>query len=663
MVLSEKTPQVSFIPAGKIRCYITGKLRNDTPEEHVRQRVARSLVEEYGYPKEDIELEFRIKVGAAKKRVDIAVFLHDKPHTQENIFLIAETKKETVQPTDRENGVDQLKSYLAACPNARFGLWVGSQLQFFEVIVEKGERRVEEVADIPPYGKKEPPRLTFDQLIPAREGLRELFRRCHNYIYANQGLQKEHAFHELLKLIFCKVHDEQTTPGEMRFDITPEERRSTVAQKRLRKRIDELFEEVKERYPYIFDKDERIRLNDRVLAYIVSELRRYSLLRTEADIKGNAYEEIVGPNLRGDRGEFFTPRNVCEMAVRMVFATYPKDRWLSLKVLDPACGTGGFLVAVKNLWRSILREQAVRRYGRSVQAEEWMYRRLQEICNRQLFGIDINPALVRACQMNLIMHGSKAEDGAPNVFAANSLLPPAEWPEEVRGKIRLGAFDIVLTNPPFGAGPGLVVDDPHILAQFELRYIPTEVRKPRFRGGPPPKPVELSGVPPEHLFIERCWQFLKPGGRMAIVLPDSILSNPGLLYIRRWILKHCRVLASVDLPTETFEAFGGTGTKTSVLVLQKKTREQIQFEEASGRMEDYEVFMVICQTMGYDRRGNDLWLRTPEGEIIEEVITIQTPDGLEKKERRPIRDDDVAQVAPLFEKWLKEKGLLEWLNP
>jgi type I restriction enzyme M protein len=100
-----------------------------------------------------------------------------------------------------------------------------------------------------------------------------------------------------------------------------------------------------------------------------------------------------------------------------------------------------------------------------------------------------------------------------------------------------------------------------------------------------------------------------------------------------------------------------------VLVLQKKTQEQIQFEEASGRMEDYEVFMVICQTMGYDRRGNDLWLRTPEGEIIEEVITTQTPDGLEKKERRPIRDDDVSQVAPLFEKWLKEKGLLEWLNP
>lgn len=669
---TESAPQVEFIPAGKIRCYITGKLRNDTPEEQVRQRVARSLVEEYGYPKEDIELEFRITIGSTKKRVDIAVFQHNMPHEQENIFLIAETKKESVQPTDRENGVDQLKSYLAACPNAKFGLWVGSQLLAFEVVVEEGERKAIEVADIPPYGKKEPSRLTFAQLIPAREGLREIFRRCHNYIYANQGLQKEAAFHELLKLIFCKVHDEQTTANELRFDIIPEERRFTVAQKRLRQRIEQLFEEVKKRFPFIFDKNERIQLNDRVLAYIVSELRRYSLLLTDADIKGNAYEEIVGPNLRGDRGEFFTPRNVCEMAVQMVFATYPKERWLNLKVLDPACGTGGFLVAVKNLWRKILSQQASERYpGDKVRADEWMYRRLQDICKQQLFGIDINPALVRACQMNLVMHGGEAEDGAPNIFAANSLLPPAEWSEEVQEKIQLSAFDVVLTNPPFGAGPGLVVDDPHILAQFEIRYIPAEVRKPRSRGGPHPKPIERSGVPPEQLFIERCWQFLKPGGRMAIVLPDSILSNPGLLFIRRWILKRCRVLAVVDLPKETFEAFGGTGTQTSVLLLQKKTEEQMRLEEASGQMEDYEIFMAICQTMGYDRRGNDLWLRTPEGEVITRETIVQvithTPEGLviyePKKEMLPVRDDDVAQVAPLFEQWIKEKNLMRWLNP
>lgn len=157
---------------------------------------------------------------------------------------------------------------------------------------------------------------------------------------------------------------------------------------------------------------------------------------------------------------------------------------------------------------------------------------------------------------------------------------------------------------------------------------------------------------------------------MAIVLPDSILSNPGLLHIRRWILTHCRVLASVDLPVETFEAFGGTGTQTSVLVLQKKTPEQTRAEELTGRVEDHEVFMAVCKTVGYDRRGNDLWLRTPEGEIIEREVEVRTvtrtPEGSVvcelRREMQPVRDDDVAQVAPLFEKYLREKNLLGWLN-
>lgn len=675
-VTTDGSGRIEFIPSGKIRCYITGKLRKDTPEERVRQRMARSLVEEYGYPKEDICLEYPIKVKWSrprkkKPRADVVVFLHGKPKTQQNIFIICETKREEIKPGDPEDGLDTLDDYLSVCPNARFGIWVGSEMQVRERVEDKGVVRFEPVSDIPVYGRKEISRLTFSQLVPIREGLRELFRRCHNYIYANQGLQKEAAFHELLKLIFCKVHDEQTTAGEMRLDVEPDERRFTAAQKRLRQRIEELFEEVKNRYPYIFGKNEFIQLSDHVLAYIVSELRRYSLLQTEADVKGNAYEEIVGPNLRGDRGEFFTPRNVCEMATRMVFATYPPEKWLSLKVLDPACGTGGFLVAVKNTWRRVLVDQAGRRYpGNAAKASEWVYRRLQEICNHHLFGIDINPALVRACQMNLVMHGGEEEDGAPNVLAANSLLPPSEWPKEVREKVGLGRFDVVLTNPPFGAGPGLVVDDPHVLDQFELRYIPAEVRKPRFRGGPPPKPIQRSGVPPEQLFIERCWQFLRPGGRMAIVLPDSILTNPGLLFIRQWILKRCRILASIDLPTETFEAFGGTGTQTSVLVLQKKMTEQMRLEEVTGQMEDYEVFMAICKTMGYDRRGNDLWLRTPEGEIVEHEVEVNTvtraADGMVICERRrvmqPVRDDDVGRVAPLFERWIREKNLLEWLN-
>ncbi|MBM4085687.1 MAG: N-6 DNA methylase, partial [Planctomycetes bacterium] len=644
-------------PAGKIRCYITGELRKDTPEEHVRQRIARSLVEEYGYPKEDIELNFVVQVGRAKKRVDIAVFGHGRPHTQENIFLIGETKREEIKPSDRDNGIAQLKSYLAACFNAKWGLWVGSELQAYEVTVEAGERKPVEVAGIPPYGKTQPPRITFQQLLPA-EGLRDVFKRCHNYIYANQGKPKEQAFHDLLKLIFCKVHDEQHTEGEMRFDVSNEERRSALGQRRLRQRIDELFGEVKDRYPYIFATHDRIELDDRVLAYIVSELCRYSLLQTSTDVKGEAYQEIVRENLRGARGEFFTPPNVCQMAVEMVLATYQKDKWLSLKVLDPACGTGGFLRATMNLWREHIIAHEKRKWKLEHEARAKAAERLKELCDRNLFGIDINPELVRAAQMNLVMHG----DGSTNVFQANSLLPPGEWRDDVQKSVRLNSFDVVFTNPPFGAGPGLAVDDQHILAQYDLRYRPVEVRKEKFRGGRPPDPTERQGVPPEQLFIERCWQFLKPGGRMAIVLPDSILSNPGLLFIRRWILKHCRVIASVDLPVETFLAFSGTGTQTSVLLLDRKSQEEIRLEEASGRQQDYEVFMSLCETMGYDRRGNDLWQRTPEGEIIEHeavtsIITIKPGSTVyePRREMKPLRDDDVAQVAPLFNEWWSTK--------
>jgi len=637
------TVQTVYIPAGKIRCFITGELRSDTPEENVRQRIARSLVEEYSYPKEDIGLEFRINIGRAKKRVDIAIFAHGEQHTQENIIIIAETKRDEIKPTDRDNGVEQLKSYLAACPNAKWGLWIGSELQTYEMVIEAGERRSIEVADFPPYGKTQPPRITFNQLIPA-EGLRDVFKRCHNYIYANQGLPKDQAFHELLKLIFCKVHDEQTTENEMLFDVASDERRSEVGQRRLRKRIDELFNEVIERYPYIFEPNDRVRLDNRVLAYIVSELRRYSLLQTTTDVKGEAYQEIVLPNLRGARGEFFTPPNVCQMAAEVVFSTYPKNQWLSLKVLDPACGTGCFLRAVMNLWRLYIFEQEKHKWKLDHIALEKTATRLKEHCDRNLFGIDINPDLVRAAQMNLVMHG----DGSTNVFQANSLLPPGEWRNDVKAKIQLGMFDVVLTNPPFGTGPGLAVDDPHILDQFELTRF--EANSPR------------ASMPPEQLFIERCYQFLKPGGLLAIVLPDSILSNPGLVFIRHGILKRCRVIVSIDLPVETFLAFGGTGTQTSVLVLQKKTEEEMRLEEAAGRIQDYGVFMTLCHTMGYDRRGNDLWLRTSEGEIIEQEVTIpvitRTPEGIvmyePKRELRRLRDDDVSQVARLFQQWWQQ---------
>lgn len=647
---------LTLIPPGKLRYLVTGKLRPDTPEEHVRQRFARSLLEEYGYDRGDLEIEFPITLGSSKKRVDIAIFPTGAEHIQQYVKIIIECKREDVRPTDRDNGIEQLKSYLAACPNARFGMWFGTEMQVYERVVYDWGVNYEEATNIPRAGDDAPRPITFAELVPAQEELISVFKRCHDYIYGNQGLQKEPAFQEFLKLIFCKVYDEDTTiSGIMHFFISNDQRRSEIGQRRLRQTIDKLFEEVRNRYPYIFVRDEHIRLENRVLAYIVGELQRYSLLQTKTDVKGTAYEQLVGSNLRGDRGEFFTPRNVCEMAVRMALATYPKDRWLNLQILDPACGTGGFLVSVMNVWRDYL--EAVQRlkypHNESKALDETA-RLLRETANAHLIGIDFNPVLVRAAQMNLVMHG----DGSANVYHANSLLPPGEWPttppNDVANKVALGQFDLVVTNPPFGSR--IPIDDPHILEQFELTRFETEFGSRRV------------SMPPEQVFIERCLQFLKPGGRLVIVLPDSILSNPGLAFIRRWILKRARVIASVDLPQVTFEPY--TGTQTSVLLLQKKTGVEMRVERETGKPRDYEVFMTTPQAVGHDRRGETLYLRTPEGELIEyeEEVTFtrRNANGNLVTERRRQRArekfDQLPEVVRYFSEWINKPERMRWLN-
>jgi type I restriction enzyme M protein len=610
---------VQLIPAGKIRCFITGILRQDKPEEHVRQRWARSLVEEYRYRREDIWIEFPIKMGVAKKKADIVVFKEGAGHKQENIFIIIEAKRESVLPKDREEGVEQLKSYMAAASSCRYGLWVGSERQGFEK--DASGSIIEGLADIPSRGDLEPRVPTFSDLSPAVE-LKTLFRRCHNYIYANQGLQKAEAFQEMLKLIFCKVYDETESSGELRFFIRTGERRSEAGQRRvMTERIAPLFENVKERYPYIFKTNEEVQLNRRVLAYIVSELQRISLLRTQTDVKGSAYEELVGANLRGDRGEYFTPRNVCDMAVKMVVSLYSVQKIPHLKVLDLCCGTGGFLVAFINYVRQLLTSHERNKGGSEEEIRQRVAARVKELCSQNVFGLDINPFLVRTCQMNLVMHG----DGSANVHQADSILSPGEWTTAAAEKIGHGKFDVVLTNPPFGGKAN--IDDPHVLSRYELsRY---DSINPR------------TFLPAEQLFVEAALKFLKPGGRLAIVLPDSILNNPGLRFIRSWLLRRTRIVASVDLPKETFATSGGV-PNPSVLVAKKLSNTDIRLAEANAL--DYEVFMAIPKTAGIDKRGNPVYLRTPEGFEIQD-------DDL-----NPMIDDEIALVAGTFSDWIRDRG-------
>ena len=437
------------IPPGKIKCFITGKLRKDTAEERVRQDVARSLVEEYGYDKSDIDIEFSIKMGRAKKRADIVIFSENEEHTQENIYLIVEVKTEDVKPSDRKEGAEQLESYIAASLNSAFALWVGNERLAFKVVEEKGKRVLTQIPDVPKRGESTIPKPIRGTLVPA-VNLKQVFKRVHNYIYANQGFQKDKAFEELQKLIFIKVYDEQYTPT-LHFYILPGEDISEV-----RRRLTKVFKKVQERYKYIFKGNEVIELNDTVLSYVVSELQRFSLVDTATDVKGEAYEEIVGPNLRGDRGEFFTARNVCSMVVEMLFSAFNEERLTSpggMKILDPAVGTGGFLIAGIQKIKQLFLKRGVK--------YDQLRDLVRDVANTNFFGVDFNPFLVKVAQMNMVMHG----DGSSNIVNANSLEAASNWNDEAKKKVHFGDFDIVVTNPPFGTKA--VIDNREILARFE----------------------------------------------------------------------------------------------------------------------------------------------------------------------------------------------------
>ena len=605
-----------LIPPGKIPCFITGKHRPDTPEENVRQRWARSLVEEYGYPKTDLGIEVTVPMGRARKRVDLAVYQHDVPHKTESVLIFIETKRGDKKLSKDDE--DQFKSYMAAAASCRFGMLVGDERRAYEKIEGGG---IERVPDVPRFGADSPKPPTRNDLVRTHE-LKSVFKRCHNYVYANAGLQKGEAFQELLKLIFCKTFDEEESGDELQFSVDPQERRSTGGQRRLmEERIMPLFRRVRERYPFIFDDDDQIKLEERVVAYIVSELQFLSLLDTETDVKGDAYEELVGANLRGDRGEYFTPRNVCDMAVRMAMGLYDPMELTSLKVLDCCCGTGGFLVSwLTNLLAVLLDQEESRPSRRGLSPEQRARKRIQDVCTRNLYGLDINPTLVRTCQMNLVLHG----DGSSNIYRVDSVRSPGEWSAETRRAIPYGKADLLFTNPPFGGKAK--IDDAHILSRYEL---------PSWETSSP-----HAAMPAEQLFIETALGFLKPGGYLVIVLPDGIVNNPGLRYIRHWLLRRSRIVASVGLPKTTFSASKGINNPT-VLIVQKFTATEAKNADAGLLKATYNVFMSIPRTAGINSRTKPIYLRQPDGrEIVDD-----------RGER--IRDDEIRGVADAFVNWLR----------
>jgi type I restriction enzyme M protein len=668
--------QAIVIPDGYISDYIDGKFRKDTPEEYVRQNIEKRLVIEHKYRREQISIEFLFKDGSSRKRADIVIFPEGLDKNQDNIDIIIECKNEKTDPMNKKEGIEQLKSYMSSCLNCEWGMWTNGKAKyvFRKVKSSDGRKEWDEPNDIPSKdGSIEeldrPSRSTLK--LAAEDNLLFAFKACHNQIYVTDGMQKQPAFFELLKVIFCKILDERNIPSPLEFFASSRERSSPDGQLTVQKRIAKIFDKVKQRYPTIFNKNDEIQLKPRSLAYVVSELQKYSFLDTYIDVKGKAYEELVGANLRGDRGEFFTPRNIVKMAIKMLNIS------IDAKVLDPACGIGGFLVIAMNNAISLLQNEMESSEGKpekdwTGQLHENVRERIKEIAQQQFFGFDINPDLVKATKMNMVMNN----DGSGNILQTDSLAPPHEWAKELKenlcklfhlpeGSIRqakdIALFDVVVTNPPFGTK--LPIKDSTILEQYDLGHIWRKTNE-----GTLYKTLNLvSSRSPEVLFVERCWQFLKPGGRMAIVLPKAILGAPGIGYasVREWIIQNSKIVACVDLHPDTFQP--NNGTQTSVLFLQKKTQQEMDEEMRTRKMKTYDVFFAIADKIGHDKRGNTLFRRDKEGNelLVPEtngMLIDQISDGTitySNLPKRKIIDDQTDAIADAFLQWKIIEGI-EW---
>lgn len=656
-------------------CVITGEIKKVKAQEINLQSVALMLNEEYGFDLADMERDFKIEytdpdTGKQKKqKVELVVFEQGKPHEQEYIARICIIQDDKVKDTDKTKGLAAtLENAMGAVESCEFGLWAnGSSYHFLQKEEDAMgfDSEFTDLSDFPGEGETLEDLDRADRSSsrkPANDSLIKVFKRSHDYIYGNEGRKKD-AFWQLLYLIFCKLYDEKRKfiPSEesyrRKFWVGVKEKNTAEGCKKVSERIKSLFTELKqdEIFSEVFSGNEEIELRDKGIAFIASDLAKYSFLDASIDVKGTAYETIVSNTLKQEAGQFFTPRNIVKAMVEMINPG-ENDR-----VLDPACGSGGFLVMVLDHVRKQITKELFPELDGPLLTEKYssleVNERVREYAETSIFGFDFDPDLKKAARMNMVMAG----DGHANIFHVNSLeYPNWEHPEEIAkinnavnrsllamkdrdsilGNDAREKFDIIFTNPPFGAK-----------VKVERNTIYKDDGTLNYNLG-------AYSDAPEVLFIEACYNFLKPGGKMAIVLPDGILGNPNTLPVREWILDKFKILASIDLAVEAF--LPQVGVQASLLFLQKKTELQRQLAQATE--DEYDLFMAIADKLGKDRRGVPIYLRDEDGaEILfntetKYVVHKKTGDKEVKTRKEKLKklDDDLPGITEAYLEFSKK---------
>ncbi len=591
---------------GQIYSHIRKKWLVETPEERVRQEYLAYLVNEYGFSLDQISEEEELTGrGTGRARADFVIWrtIQEKSDRKAPLIVVeCKSDSVTIRPQDYAQGDNY-----ARITNAPFFVTHNTrETRYWRVKKDRMPGYIEEIENIPHADAtdKEIEELIARLKIFKEEEFAQLLHQCHNVIRNREKKDPAAAFDEIAKILFVKVWVER----EMR---RRRQRKNLFTADWLDSQLgdnplDVLFQQTKDFYKadYIFEPDERINLKPATGREIARLLEKYNLSDTSEDVKGIAFERFLGRTFRGEIGQFFTPRTIVEFMIRMV---EPKEHDI---ICDPASGSGGFLIR----FFEIVREQILadidreyqqhraeldkKKYAAAKKAKllREKFQRLQEtvdprnrgsrvwcLSNTCIYGTDANDRMARTSKMNMIMHG----DGHGGVHHHDGFINVNGIFEE--------RFDIVLTNPPFGANvePSDVILESDItfseenyrryVSEYGELYKQAQARVQTAKGKPIASLFDLpksadSKVKTEILFIERCLALLKPGGRLGIVLPEGVFNNPSMQYVRCFCEDRAYIKAIVSLPQETFFS-SGASVKASLLFMQKFTqKEKVKFE-------------------------------------------------------------------------------------
>ena len=569
---NEEMSRITYIHQNKQRNY-------NNPEEKVQAETFLRLIVDYKYPVNRIKQFVSVTMGSDIKEADIVVYDDDmciRPH------ILIECKRQEVSEAEFQQAINQAYSYAFALPGEVKYVWVTSGIKSDYFEVDKNQNTRNQLPDIPQFGVKNVAsyKYVYDaQYLPEESGkqrffdlsiidqseLTRRFKQAHEALWAGGQLNPSEAFDELDKLIFCKIWDERMPrrmgePYDFQIITVPKEVEKNEAKRRqiendnLYKRVMALYEEGRKKDKEVFR--DNIRLTPEKIRTVVGYLESVNIGETDLDSKGRAFETFMGSFFRGNFGQYFTPREI----VKFIVDVLPIEH--DSKVLDTSCGSGGFLLYALNKVRNKASE-LYPNYSKDVRQYDRWFKYWHDFAEKNLYGIEISEQISRAAKMNMIIH----DDGHTNVITSDGLVSDETIIAKTNNQgFKYGTFDFIVTNPPFGS----------TVRQSEQAYLKTYQlgkKEEDWLAVATPLQNYRDGQSTEVLFIEQDYKFLKEGGYLAIVLPDGILTNSSMQYVRTQIEDWFRIVAVVSMPQTAFMA-NGAGVKSSVLFLKKWTKKE-----------------------------------------------------------------------------------------